>query len=531
MTEPVTSPVQLQTQSGCHGIRMRTARRFWERFRGLMLAPELPFDGGLLLTRCTSVHTMFMRFSIDLVYLDSQGVVTRCVPRVKPWRGSVAGPGPARHVLELAPGAIARFGIAPGDRLRHPLLGAAPQPAGARPVRRRLPPPAAKRGIAVVEFVIAAPILTVLGLSITQYSLLFFAKSQVNHAGFMAARAGSVANAKLDRIQDAYAQALVPMYGGGQDATELATSLARAKADLVGNVQVTMLNPTKESFADFNDPDLQAKLKTQGKKVIPNSNLAFRNKMGATSGQTLQDANLIKLRIVQGVKPLVPIVGSIYTAFLKWTDDGKDGFRTKLILDGRVPVVSHVTLQMQSDAIEPDNPVSIPGPGNNGNPVDPGPPPGPSNPNPPDCPLGGCTTPTPPPGGGGTCPATSSTTLGADTLFPFNQSTLTPDGKSKLDQLVAAIQGKNLKIDTLTVTGYADPLGNNAYNLKLSQDRAQAVSDYLSSKGITADHVNVVGAGATNFVKELSACQPKTGKDLEDCLAPNRRVVVEVKPK
>lgn len=539
MSDSLFPGASLHTRSGVHRLGVQVAQRFWSRFMGLMLRKALPRNQGLLLTGCPSVHTAFMRFAIDVVYLDAQGVVTRCVPALRPWSASMGHAGRdaagqrhprAAHTLELAAGSVARWAIAPGDRLQHPLLdgSAAPEaPAAPRRAARR----AGQRGIAVLEFAIAAPVLTVLGLGVTQYSLLFFTKSQLNQASFMAARAGSVANAKLGKIEDAYAQALIPLYGGGQNATELAEALARAKADMAGNVQITMINPTKEAFADFNDPALQAKLNTQGKRVIPNSSLAFKGQaLGASSGETIQDANLIKLRVMQGVKPKVPVVGSIYTAYLKWQDNGTDAFRTKLIQDGRIPVVSHVTMQMQSDAIEPENPISIPGTGNNGNPTDPGDPPGPANPNdPPDCPLGGCATPTPTPGDGGTCPAASTATLGSDTLFGFDQSTLTQDGKDILDKLVANIG--NTQIDTLTVTGYADPLGNDAHNLALSKARAQAVYDYLAAKGIKADKVNVVGAGATDFVKELSACQPATGAALQSCLAPNRRVVVKVKPK
>ena len=119
----------------------------------------------------------------------------------------------------------------------------------------------------MTEFVVVGPLITLLGLAILQYGLLFFAKNQINHAGFMAARAGSVGNANLEKIETAFANALVPLYGGGQSATEIAASLAKAKADLAGNVRIELLNPTKESFDDWNDPDLQAALKTGSRRV------------------------------------------------------------------------------------------------------------------------------------------------------------------------------------------------------------------------------------------------------------------------
>jgi Flp pilus assembly protein TadG len=232
-----------------------------------------------------------------------------------------------------------------------------------------------QRGSAMIEFTVVAPIITLLGLAIVQYGMLFFAKNQINHAGFIAAREGAMAHANLDAVAAAYARALVPLYGGGQTPAELASSLAKAHADLglngVGNVRIDLLNPTRESFADWNDPGLQAALKTGAKRVIPNANQAFKNQdVGASSGQTLQDANLIKLRITQGYQPKVPLVNTIYQRYLAWLDTGSDPFRSKLVAAGRIPVVTHVTLQMQSDAIEPDAAVSTPGKG--GQPVDPG---------------------------------------------------------------------------------------------------------------------------------------------------------------
>jgi hypothetical protein len=199
---------------------------------------------------------------------------------------------------------------------------------------------------------------------------VFFAKNQINHAAFMAARAGAVANADLTAVRLAYARALVPLYGGGTTPAELAASLARTQADMV-NVKIDLLNPTKESFADWNDADLQEKLGSGGQRVIPNTGLALATqRVGASSGQTLQDANLIKLRITQGYLPKGPLVRNIYQVYWHWLDDGSDLFHSKMVAAGRTPVVTYVTLHMQSDAIEPALAASAPGAGNGGHAVD-----------------------------------------------------------------------------------------------------------------------------------------------------------------
>lgn len=521
---------------GAPALTIRTASSFLQRLRGLMFASSLAPDSALLLTSCPSVHTAFMRFPIDVLYLDESGTILKCVPELQPWRASIGSAGRdnegkrhrrAAHTLELAAGTIARLGMQRGDRVDHPALG------GPRAAPLATGPGQRQRGVALIEMAVVAPLLTVLGLSLVQYGMMFFAKNQINHASFMAARAGSVSNAKLADVRGAYVKALVPLYGGGQSVAEVAVSGGKALADVALNTRIEILNPTKESFQDWNDAGLQASMGLASKRVIPNSNLAFKGlTVGAASGQTLQDANLIKLRITHGYKPVVPVISSIYKAYLKYFDPKTDAFHTLLVQQGRIPITTNVTMQMQSDAIEPDSLVSSPGPGNDGEPTDPGDPPGlpPDAGPPPDCRLGGCVTP-PPPGAGGTCPAPLQSELSADTLFAFDSSTLQLAGTAALDRLIARVRELGLEVETLSVTGYTDPLGTEAHNLTLSKARAQAVLNYLNGQGLRAANVEVLGLGSANLVKPLSECSNMGDAEQKACLAPNRRVVVDITPR
>lgn len=529
--------MNLHTRSGLHALDVRVANTFLSRLRGLMLSAPLAPGAGLLLLACPSVHCAFMRYAIDVVYLGADGTVLKCVPQLRPWRASASNSGRdaqgrrhrrAAHTLELAAGSIARLAIAPGDRAEHPLLAA---PA-AGPVAPAVPH--RQRGASLVEFVVVGPILTLLGLALVQYGMLFFAKNQINHAGFMAARAGSAGNASLAAVRDAYAIALVPMYGGGQSPEALAKSLVAARADVELATRIEMLSPTKESFDDWNSPELQKRLNTS-KRVIPNSNQAFKSAdVGATSGQTIQDANLIKLRITQGYKPSVPLVSGIYRSYMKWLDPKTDTFHTEMVSAGRIPVVSHVTLEMQSDPIEDKN-ISLPGKGNDGKPVNPGDTPPPTG-TPPDCSIwrkcdsdpvnpggGGGSGPG---GGGGVCEGIKTTDLATDALFEFGKYDLLPAGKAELDKLIAA--AKNAKFEGATVTGYTDQIGQEQDNLELSRKRAQAVTDYLRSHGFPDVPITTTGKGEANPKKALSAC-PASGAAQVECLKPNRRVTVELK--
>jgi hypothetical protein len=250
----------------------------------------------------------------------------------------------------------------------------------------------------MLEFVVVGPIITILGLGVVQYSLMFFAKNQIDHANFMAARAGSMAHANVVTIREAYVRALVPLYGGGRNAQELTESYARAALDMTPqSLRIEVLNPTTQSFDDF--ATNQAMNDSYGMRAIPNGSQALRpnlDAIGPTSGQSLQDANLLKLRITHGYTPKVWMLGTIFNRYQQWLDNGQDVFNTQLIASGRVPMVSHVTLEMQSDAIEQKDAnganlfASSPGLGNNGRPTDPGNPPETKKP-PPECLTAGCT--------------------------------------------------------------------------------------------------------------------------------------------
>jgi OOP family OmpA-OmpF porin len=116
--------------------------------------------------------------------------------------------------------------------------------------------------------------------------------------------------------------------------------------------------------------------------------------------------------------------------------------------------------------------------------------------------------------------------LGSRELFEFNKATLTEDAKRRLDAEVVAKLRDFGEIRYINVNGHADRLGSVQYNQQLSEKRADAVRAYLVSKGIDAGRVETFGFGKTTPVK--SCPDQKDRKSLIDCLAPNRRVEVEI---
>lgn len=115
-------------------------------------------------------------------------------------------------------------------------------------------------------------------------------------------------------------------------------------------------------------------------------------------------------------------------------------------------------------------------------------------------------------------------TLQNDETFDFNKATLKASAKQHIDTEVMSKLGNCAKVDLIVVTGHTDMIGTHPYNQKLSEKRADAVAAYIASKGITAT-IDTMGMGKTQQIKSCDDKLPQA--KLAECLAPNRRVVIE----
>jgi len=120
--------------------------------------------------------------------------------------------------------------------------------------------------------------------------------------------------------------------------------------------------------------------------------------------------------------------------------------------------------------------------------------------------------PAPPP-----APVSEKVTFAADAFFDTDKAVLKPEGKAKLDDLTSKMGGINLEV--IIAVGHTDSDGSDAYNQKLSVRRADAVKDYLTSKGVEKNRVYTEGKGEK---------QPVADNKTKEGKAKNRRVEIEV---
>lgn len=223
-----------------------------------------------------------------------------------------------------------------------------------------------QRGAGAIEIVAIAAALIPLSLAGVQVALMYNAKGVLNNATFEAARVGAVENAKVEPMKEALARNLIPLYGGGTDATSIAKSYGTAYLDLKApatgsalsgaGLKVEVLNPTKQAFVDFGHDD------TNGNRAIPNSHLKYRERdIGSHSGVNIQDANLLKIKVTYGYRLFVPVVNKVIGQAMAIIDSENSAYY--LADPPRIPIEATATVRMHSPAYLADNVSFEPGNG------------------------------------------------------------------------------------------------------------------------------------------------------------------------
>lgn len=117
-------------------------------------------------------------------------------------------------------------------------------------------------------------------------------------------------------------------------------------------------------------------------------------------------------------------------------------------------------------------------------------------------------------------------TLSAGALFPLSSTNIKPLGREKLDELVSRL--KEMDYDSVHIVGHTDPTGPADMNEKLSKRRADAVKQYLASKGIDPKRIQTEGKFGTQPMPKTRDCDALPRMEKIICYSPDRRVEIEV---
>ena len=170
-------------------------------------------------------------------------------------------------------------------------------------------------GQAATEFLIVFPVLIFLVFGVIQWALIYQARATLNHAVLLAARAGAMNHGNKADMRKGLAAGLAPLFASDACMAGYATARAKAFTEIsIANLATfAVVNPTPQAFADFG----QVRLDGLGgaDRELPNDTLNYRNPApGASSGVSIQDANILHLRVTYCYRMFVPVVGRMIHA-------------------------------------------------------------------------------------------------------------------------------------------------------------------------------------------------------------------------
>lgn len=204
-------------------------------------------------------------------------------------------------------------------------------------------------GAATVEFYLVALLAMLpLTLAILELGALFVAHHSLKHATFLAARAGALHHGDVGTMRRYLAKGLAPLFtqdrpgDGGAGPTILGIeAYGRALAEVLRPdlTRIEILNPTRMSFEDFER--LQG-----GVRQIPNDNLRYRRESGPRSEQTIQEANLLSIRVHYCRRLIFPLIDRLITTTLRQLT--LDTFAQGCYARNRVLLGGHALVQMHS---------------------------------------------------------------------------------------------------------------------------------------------------------------------------------------
>lgn len=209
-----------------------------------------------------------------------------------------------------------------------------------------------QRGQSLLEFVIVVPVFLFLLLGIFQFMLVYRAKATLDYAVLEAARNGAVNGAEMSAIRSGLATGLMPLFATKASAIGLGEARVRAELEARLYSSIEIVSPTRAAWDNF------AERQHDGVRALPNDNLMFRDNRIGSSGLNVQDANILKIRVIYRYPMIVPFVDRVIeggSSLIRghWLSD------VRLTPDplgdySRIPIESYAIVRMQSPIVRRD---------------------------------------------------------------------------------------------------------------------------------------------------------------------------------
>ena len=200
--------------------------------------------------------------------------------------------------------------------------------------------PRRQRGQSLLEFCIVVPAFIFMLLGIFQFMLIYRAKATLDYASLEAARAGAVHQAELGEIRQGLVRGLTPLYVDSPGLAGVAEGRLKAEADVRLYSDIDIVSPTRAAWNEF------AEVQWNGKRALPNDNLAFRDTRVGSSGLSVQYAYILKIRVLYCYPMIVPFVDRVIQGVSDLITEG-DTWREDL----RCSVGTYSRLRLESSAI------------------------------------------------------------------------------------------------------------------------------------------------------------------------------------
>lgn len=211
----------------------------------------------------------------------------------------------------------------------------------------------------MTEFIIVLPVLLTLILGGFQFALIYNAKITLNYATFLAARTGAVTNGHIGLMENALARGMAPLYTHCNKSEEVQRARDHVRNEIsAGFAKIDIINPPITAFSD------STSYRSGTDRLIPNDNLMFRvTNVGTSSGMSIQDANLLKVRVTYCYPLYVPYIDRIITRIMTEPEDpdncpgcrnlypaGGSSFENGCFSNDRFPINAQAIIRMQSDS-------------------------------------------------------------------------------------------------------------------------------------------------------------------------------------